>query len=497
LQVASINFDIAVWEIFGPLIAGARLVLAQAGGYEDPGYLVDLLVRERITIAHFVPTWLSVLLETPGLEGCESLRWLLYGGEASGASLPGQLWRRLRVGLQQFYGPTEASINVTCWLAQEEQEGQRVSLGRPIANTEIYLLDEHLGLVPRGVVGEVCIGGEGLAYGYLHGAERTAERFVPHPFVGTGQARVQPGARLYRTGDVARFRVDGALEFLGRIDSQVKLRGYRIELGEIEAALMAHPSLQDGVVVVREDVPGEKHLVAYLVARQGQTLSQSDLRTYLQARLPSYMIPSTFVVLEALPLTSNGKVDRRALPPPDAERSQAEKTVLAPRTAVEKALAAIWATLLRIKHVGIRDNFFELGGDSILSLQIIARAKQRGLHFTLKQLFQYQTIEQLSQVVQTEMSVKAPQGLVLGSVPLIPIQHWFFDQHFSAPHHWNQALFLQVAQEVHSAFLQEVVRAWLTQHDALRLRFTLEEGGNGDRSSLPQIPMAFPSQPLT
>jgi len=302
----------------------------------------------------------------------------------------------------------------------------------------------------------------------------TAEAFIPNPFGD------EPGARLYRTGDLVRYLPDGRIEFLGRIDHQVKIRGFRIELGEIEAVLGQHPGVRETVVLAREDEPGEKRLVAYVVPNDGQEPTVSELRRFLKEKLPEYMVPSAFVTLEALPLTPNGKVDRQALPSPQGTRPELEGAYVAPRTPVEEVLAGIWAEVLGLEQVGVHDNFFNLGGDSILSIQIIARANQAGLRLSPRDLFQHPTVERMAGAVgQVDhgAAVQAEQRVVKGPVPLIPIQRWFFEQNLPEPHHWNQALLLEVRDRLESKLLGQTVAALLAHHDALRLRFTQGESG--------------------
>ncbi|PYS88536.1 MAG: hypothetical protein DMF64_20235, partial [Acidobacteria bacterium] len=391
LQKTPFSFDVSVWEFFWPLATGARLVLARPGGHRDSAYLVELIRREQITTLHFVPPMLQVFLDEAGVETCTSLRRVICSGEALPRELQERFFARLNgPELHNLYGPTEAAVDVTAWACEPTDNHTSVPIGRPIANTQIYLLDEHYGLVPVGVSGELYIGGVQLARGYHRRAELSAERFIPNPFGGT------PGARLYRTGDLARYLPDGQIEYLGRLDHQVKIRGFRIELGEIEAVLAAHAGVREAVVLAREDTPGDKRLVAYLVLHEGQSPSNTELRNALKEQLPDYMIPAQFISLAALPLTPNGKVDRRALPAPDRQRPDLERAFVAPRTPVEGVLASIWAEVLGVEQIGIHDNFFALGGDSIRSIQVLALAKGRGLSFSLQQLFQHQTVAELA-----------------------------------------------------------------------------------------------------
>jgi acyl carrier protein len=289
-----------------------------------------------------------------------------------------------------------------------------VPIGRPIANTQVYLLDPHLQPVPIGVPGELYIGGHGVARGYLNRPELTAERFIVDPF------RDEPQARLYKTGDLARYTSDGHIEFLGRLDHQVKLRGYRIELGEIEAVLTQHTAVRESVVLAREDVPGARGLVAYIIPRQAPPPTTRELRSFLQAKLPNYMVPSTFVMLAALPLTPNGKVDRRALPAPDQERPLLEEAFVAPRTPVEEALAGIWADVLGLTQVGIHDHFLELGGHSLLATQIIARLREAfQVELPLRSLFEAPTVADQAEYIETvrwaAQHVQAPPSTALGN----------------------------------------------------------------------------------
>jgi amino acid adenylation domain-containing protein len=370
LQKTPFGFDVSVWELFLPLLAGARLVMARPGGHQDPVYLTDVIEREQITTLHFVPSMLTAYLSQANAENGRSLRRILCSGEALphnalvdvAAALP-------HVELHNLYGPTEAAVDVTAWHCKAGQYGQVVPIGRPIANTKMYVLDARRQPVPLGVAGELYIGGVQVARGYLNRPELTAERFVNDPFSAA------PNARMYKTGDLGRWLPDGNIEYLGRNDFQVKIRGFRIELGEIEATLNACAGVREAVVVAREDVPGDKRVVAYVVADQGVTLQASALRAALLRQLPEYMVPSAFVMLEALPLTSNGKLDRKALPAPDTA-ALITREYEAPQGDIEEELATIWQQLLRVEQVGRHDNFFELGGHSLLAVQLQARIRE-------------------------------------------------------------------------------------------------------------------------
>ena len=393
LQKTPFGFDVSVWEFFWPLMTGARLVLARPGGHQDSAYLVKLIAEHNVTTIHFVPPMLKVFLEQE-LATCGSLRRVICSGEALSVDVQESFFERLHAELHNLYGPTEASIDVTYWKCSPDPECRSIPIGRPIANTQMYVLDHAGQPVPPGVAGEIHIGGTGLARGYLNRAALTAERFVPDQF------NQLPGARFYKTGDLGRYRTDGNIEFLGRVDHQVKVRGHRIELGEIETALAAHPAVRDNVVTVHEDERGEKRLVAYLTATGPNEVGPGELRSYLSERLPDYMIPAFFIWLAKMPLTANGKLDRRALPAPGRERPAPETSYVAPRSATEELLAGIWADVLGLDRVGVEDNFFVLGGDSIRSVRVLAQAREHGLEVSLQQLFRHQTIAALAREIK-------------------------------------------------------------------------------------------------
>jgi non-ribosomal peptide synthase protein (TIGR01720 family) len=442
--------------------------------------------EEQVDTAEFVPAVLRSLVNylADSRQNLDFMKLLVVGSDPLYQEEYSQFKRfcSTETRVINSYGVTEATIDSTFFEAKENTAINEsatamgdglVPIGRPFGNTEIYLLDRHLQPVPIGVPGELHIGGAGLARGYLNQPQLTAEKFIAHPFSPS------PHARLYKTGDLARYRSDGTLEFLGRLDQQLKLRGFRIEPGEIEALLHQHPQVQQAVVMVRTDTPGDKRLVAYVVAKPlaaEAVVTPQALRQFLQQQLPDYMVPSVFVLLEALPLTPNGKLDRRALPAPDLTTLSRSASFVLPRTPEEEALAAIWSEVLGVK-VGVHDNFFELGGDSILSMQVVARAHQAGLRFTLKQLFQHQSIAELVAVAGTARKACARQDLVTGAVLLTPIQQAFFEQNLPESHHFNQSLLLDVAPELDPARLEQALQYLLQHHDALRMRFTLSEQG--------------------
>ncbi|WP_447599366.1 amino acid adenylation domain-containing protein [Nitrospira sp. Nam80] len=471
LQKTPFSFDVSVWEFFWPLMVGACLVMARPGDHKDGERLGEVVRRQRVTTLHFVPPMLQAFLEAPGVEDYSVVRRIICSGETLPADLARRCYERLPgAELFNLYGPTEASIDVTAWLCERLDRESIVPIGRPIANTQIYLLDRDGHPVPIGVPGELYIGGVGLARGYHRRPALTAEKFVPDAFGGV------PGSRLYKTGDLARFRPDGAIEYLGRIDHQVKIRGFRIELGEIEAHLTSHPTVRDAVVLAREDQGERKRLVAYVIPATNTAPSVETLREFLACQLPEYMVPAVVMVLEAWPLTSNGKVDSRALPMPNTS-SRLAQHFCAPDTKTEQLLVRIWEKVLGVKQVGVHDNFFELGGDSILSLQVVAQARKAGLTVRPRQLFQHQTISALAAAVEYEAGVVSEQAIVSGEVPLTPIQHWFFEQRLPNPHHYNQAAFLEIQLGVDLRRLEAALQAVLAHHDAFRLRFTPEADG--------------------
>ena len=412
MQKTPFSFDVSVWEFFWPLLSGARLVLARPGGHRDTAYLAELIDRAGVTTLHFVPTMLQVFLEEPTPLRSQSLRQVMCSGEALSVELVKRFQERLSgVELHNLYGPTEAAVDVSYFGCVAGSELRSIPIGRPVANTQLYVLDAGLQPLPVGVSGELYIGGVQLARGYWRRAGLTGERFVPDPYAAAA------GQRMYRTGDLARYLASGEIEYLGRVDQQVKLRGFRIELGEIETALMAHTDVRDAVAIMRggrsEDNGQLAQLVGYYtVDGAGEKISGSELRQYLKTRLPDYMVPSMLVQLEQMPLTPSGKIDRKALPAPEFERVEIGAVYKAPRNAVEVVLVSIWSEILKAPEVGVNDNFFALGGDSIRSLQVVGLARERGLNVSLQQMLQHQTIRELA----AELQRQEPDGTVASEV---------------------------------------------------------------------------------
>jgi amino acid adenylation domain-containing protein/non-ribosomal peptide synthase protein (TIGR01720 family) len=530
LAVTSISFDIAALELFLPLIVGARLVIVSretAGAGEE---LAARLRDERVTAMQATPATWQLLLGA-GWRGSPDLS-ALCGGEALPRELANQLLA-CSAALWNMYGPTETTI----WSAvlRVTPGAGSVPIGRPIANTQLYVLDAWLQPAPIGVAGELYIGGAGVTRGYVGQPALTAERFIPNPFLKAeggemkdeeSGLRLPPSAfRLYRTGDLVRYLPDGTIEFLGRIDQQVKIRGYRIELQEIETALVSHALIREAVVVAREDTPGTKRLVAYVVPGVGDQgsglgdepanngtseqankasdgdpsafiLAPSSLRQFLAQRLPEYMIPAIFVPLDALPLTPNGKVNRKALPAPDLRQPQLERAFVAPESEHEIALAKIWADALGVGRVGVHDNFFELGGDSLLVIRVVALANQAGLKLTTKQLFQRQTIGQLAEAVGTS-EILAEQGLVSGLSPLTPSQHHFFELQYQNHNHFSIALVLQTQETLAASAWSLIVERLLQRHDALRLHLTVSDGERALLHGSPDVNASFTTVDLS
>ena len=398
LQKAPLGFDDSVWEIFEPLMVGAQIVMVRSGGHQDSRYLANLIIQYQVTAACFVPSLLQAFLEEPESANCKSLRRVTTGGEKLSIELQECFFERLAADLHNGYGPTEATIGATFWTCDRRAGQWDVPIGRPIANTQIYLLDSQLHPVPVGVPGELHIGGAGLARGYLNNPDLTAAKFIPNSFSQTA------GERLFRTGDLARYRPDGTLEFLGRIDDQVKIRGVRIEPGEVQAAIRQHPSVEAALVLVREDPRGVKRLVAYVVVPAEKPTDTRGLRQFLTQRLPDYMIPGAFVFMDSLPLTVSGKVDRERLPTPNWEQLDTQTDFVAPRTPLEERLGELWCKVLGLKQAGVHDNFFEMGGHSLLATQFMSRLNAAfAVDLPLRTLFEQPTIEELAVVVTQEL----------------------------------------------------------------------------------------------
>ncbi|MBV9774709.1 MAG: amino acid adenylation domain-containing protein, partial [Gemmatimonadetes bacterium] len=478
-SLASYAFDIWLFEALLPLLHGAAVRLVPSEQVVD----VPALVKElrSATLLHAVPALMRQIVEEAASSGTElSLRQVFVGGDAVAPDLLERMqaaWPQTRVWV--LYGPTEGTIICA---AHEVEPGEQIRgqlIGQALGNTRLYVCDARGALVPVGVPGELCLGGASVARDYLGREELTAEKFVADPF------SAEPGARMYRTGDRARWLTDGTLEFLGRIDQQVKIRGFRIEPGEVESLLRAHPAVQDGMILVREDTPGERRLVAYVVPVEGpDALTPAELRNALRARLPEYMVPSAFVMLEALPLTPNGKVDRRALPAPEG-RAGTEAAYVAPRTSTEATLAQIWGEVLGVERVGVEDNFFEIGGHSLLAVRIGSRLQEAfATELPLRTLFEAPTVAALAERVDAALRDGSgavqpiPRRAVFSPVPLSMAQQrlWVLDQLEPGNAAYNMPMGVRLRGVLDLAALQRTMDELVARHEALRTTFAMVEG---------------------
>lgn len=497
LHKTSIGFDVSIWETFFPFLVGGRLVLASPGGQGDTAYLAQLIAKQQVSFLHFVPSVLQRFLEEPEIENCGSLKAVFSGGEALPVPLMKRFFDRSRAKLCNQYGPTEASINSTYLVCQRDHDLPAMTIGRPLPNNQIYVLDKWMQPAPVGVAGELYIGGESLTRGYLNQPGLTAERFVPHPFSSL------PGARLYRTGDLARFWENGEIEFIGRRDHQVKVRGYRIELGEIETALRSHQLVREAVVLAGR-MEDDNRLVAYVAANG--TLDSVELRRHLRQQLPDYMIPAAFVFLNSLPLTANGKVDRQALPASDQfdeaqpqSRTGTDREDCAPNTPAEELLIGIWSQLLKLDRVGLHDNFFDLGGHSLLATQVMFRVRESlGVELPLRALFDRPTIAALGQEIEAAMRSKTGAA----AKPILPVdrtqplplsfaQHrlWFLDQLEPGSPFYNVPTAMRIRGPFSLPVFQQTLSEIVRRHESLRTVFQQKDG-------LP-VQIIKPAQPVT
>ncbi|EMB0806240.1 non-ribosomal peptide synthase/polyketide synthase [Pseudomonas aeruginosa] len=479
LHFMSFAFDGSHEGWMHPLINGAR-VLIRDDSLWLPEQTYAQMHRHGVTVAVFPPVYLQQLAEHAERDGNPpAARVYCFGGDAVAQASYDLAWRALRPQyLFNGYGPTETVVTPLLWKARPDDPcgAAYMPIGTLLGNRSGYILDAQLNLLPVGVAGELYLGGEGVARGYLERPALTAERFVPDPFGA-------PGSRLYRSGDLTRGRADGVVDYLGRVDHQVKIRGFRIELGEIEARLREQAAVREAVVVAQAGASGQQ-LVGYVVPQDpalaedvgAQAACRDALRKALKERLPEYMLPAHLLFLACMPLTPNGKLDRKGLPKPSADQQQ--RDYQAPRSEVERQLATIWAEVLKLEQVGLADNFFEIGGDSIISLQVVSRARQLGIHFTPKMLFEAQTIGALAPLAESGTQVLAiDQGPVTGVTPLLPIQQGFFAEKVAERHWWNQSVLLEAREPLDARLLEQALRGVLAHHDALRLSFTREAAG--------------------
>ncbi|MDY7096206.1 MAG: amino acid adenylation domain-containing protein, partial [Acidobacteriota bacterium] len=497
LQFASLSFDVVVEEVYPALAAGAAVVVPSQDLLLSTAELEREISDHGVTglelPAAYWQEWVHAMVQA-GRKPPESLRWILVGCEKPQQERLAS-WRQWDIPLYIVFGLTETTVTSTLFRLEGVTEGEEpdaggvdldLPIGKPVLNSRVWVLDDRLEPVPVGVTGQLYIGGLGVGRGYLGRPALTAERFGPDPLSS------EEGARWYRTGDLARWRENGDLEFLGRMDHQVKVRGFRVELGEIEQALGDHPGVREAAVVAHIPATsggaGGTRLVGYVVYEETADLGAADLRAYLRQRLPEYMVPASLVELGSLPLTPNGKVDRDALPAPGSLSRAGEQGYEPPRTDAEKALAQAWSEVLGVESVGIHDDFFELGGDSILSIQLTTRARKAGVEINPRLVFENPTIAELAKVAGQASMVVAEQGEVTGAVPLLPIQSWYFAQDPADPNHFQLPVLLALEERWEAEVLQPVVAALLTHHDALRTRF--EHGSDGWKQELLPVPEA-------
>lgn len=481
LQKTTFSFDVSVWEIFWPLLNGAATVLARPGGQQDPSYLVQLIDRAKVTMLHFIPPMLQVFLQEDGLAACGSLRNVACGGELLPLQLQREFFSKISARLHNHYGPTEGSIEVTTWTCPPDGDLPMAPIGRPIRNIRVYVADSQLQLVPVGVPGELCFSGVGVARGYLNRPDLTAERFVPDPFSG------QLGSRLYLTGDRVRLLPSGEIEFLGRVDHQIKVRGFRIEPGEVQATLNQYPGVRESVVMVREDSPGDRRLVAYVIAAPAQRPDGDSLRKHAKEKLPDHMVPAAFVVLDEMPVTSTGKIDRARLPAPAKVKSEDAQTSRAPLTETETKLAKIWAEVLKVDEVDSSDNFFELGGYSLIATQLLSRVRQTfKIDLSLPVIFQKPVLADFAQEVDNARASSGKEELSpikrieAGASPLQlsfgQERLWFLEQFEPRNPVYNLATAVRLTGELNRDALEHAFTRIVERHHVLRTTFENKDG---------------------
>ncbi|WP_186130366.1 amino acid adenylation domain-containing protein, partial [Burkholderia gladioli] len=492
LQKTPFSFDVSVWEFFWTLANGATLVMAEPGAHRDADYLTEIIAKHSVTTLHFVPSMLAGFLEAQDLTRCKTLSRIICSGEALPAPIARRCLERLpHARLHNLYGPTEAAIDVTAFTCPPDFDAQAVPIGKPIANTRIYLLDERQAPVPMGAIGELYIGGVGVARGYLNRADLTAQRFLADPFA---RAAGHPEARMYRTGDLARYLPDGNIVFLGRNDDQVKIRGFRIELGEIEVQLAKHDAVREAIVIARQDPAGNARLLAYVTPQESASREElaRSLREHLTARLPEYMVPAAFVVLETLPLTPNGKLDRRALPEP-ADDAFVQSRYEAPQGETEQAIAALWSDLLGIERIGRHDNFFALGGHSLLAVRMLnrLRAMQAG-DLSLSSLFDHPTVSAVAQAIDSGSRSVAPPIVRVARDARLPLsfaqQRMMFLSGFDgASTIYHVPLVLRIDGKLDISALRRALDTLWARHEALRTVF-LDTSGTGEGAHAELLP---------
>ncbi len=476
LQKTAMSFDVSVWEYFWPLITGARLVVARPGGHQDRDYLLEVIKGQQITVMHFVPSMLRVMVEESGLEQCDSLRAVISSGEALSPEIVEQFHSRSQAELENLYGPTEASVDVTRWRC--ERGARKVKLGQAITNTRIYILDGNKEAVAEGVAGELWIGGEAVGRGYHERAEMTAERYQPDPY---GEA----GSRMYRTGDIARRDRAGEVEYLGREDNQIKIRGMRIEVAEVESALKRVSGVKEAVALAREEEGKGMRLIGYVEMEEGIEKSEEEIRESVRRELAEWMTPGRIVKLERMPQTANGKIDRKALPTPDSVKSNSQINFVAPRTPVEEMLAAIWSNLLKEDVIGVNDNFFEIGGHSVLATRVISRVRESfRVNLQLRTLFESPTIAGLAEQIQLAMNSGEATAAPLTRVSRdqeLPLSFaeqrlWFLDQLEPGKAVSNIPAAVRLFGKLNIDSLRESIEKVISRHENLRTTFKSIKG---------------------
>ncbi|HZN09468.1 MAG TPA: condensation domain-containing protein, partial [Pyrinomonadaceae bacterium] len=468
------TFDPSLWQIFGALISGAALIIAEPGQHQDAGYIVSSLAQEEITITDFPPSMLQHVVEEDGFADCDRLRIVFSGGEALSLELQNRFLDRSRSDLFNQYGPSEAAIDAVFWKCGREAGYGVVPIGTPIANKQIYILDKHLQPTPVGVPGELYIGGVGLARCYVNQPEMTAEKFVPNPFSEIG------GERLYRTGDLARYRAGGVIEFMGRIDHQVKIRGNRVELGEIESVLVQNPAVRECVVVTQDEVD----LVAFVVANEDYEPNENEIRAALREKLPEYMVPSAVVMIDRLPRTASGKIDRLLLPVVERGRREQPADVSQPRTPIEEVVSGIWADVLGLETVGTNEDFFDLGGHSLLATQVISRVRKAfPIEIPLRAMFESSTVgglaKKIEQLLKANHETSAAPALVPvprsreGSLPLSFAQQrvWFLEQLYPNTPTYNMPIAVRLTGALDTVALERALNEIVRRHEVLRTSF--------------------------
>ncbi|MBF6570846.1 MAG: amino acid adenylation domain-containing protein [Candidatus Binataceae bacterium] len=475
-----ITFDAAGREIFPTLLAGGRLIIAEPNAHRDSRYIAEHIRDQGITILHCVPSFLRFLAAESAFADAVSLRAVMSGGEALAPDVVAEFGRRSRAALYNVYGPTETIIDSAYWLCEGTSDTSIVPIGRPIPNARMYILDTALRPVPISVAGELYIGGVSLARGYLNRPGLTAEKFIPDPFSS------EPGKRLYKTGDLARYLPDGNIQYAGRSDYQVKIRGFRIELGEIEAALAQHPSVAQTIITMDENARGEGRLVAYVVAQPRCAPTAAELRTFLKDHLPEHMVPAVFMPLDSFPLTTNGKIDRRGLPSPGLARPELDKAFVGFTTPTEGLLADIWSRVLGVERVGIHDDFFELGGHSLLATQVVSRIRELfQVEMPLRRLFETPTVAGLAESL--ELLRRDGQSLTLTPIQRVPRDRdlplsfaqqrlWFIDQLDPGNSVYNFPVAVRLKGSLNVAALKQSLNEIVRRHEALRTTFAMADG---------------------